>query len=119
MPLSDEIKQVAEDLGKQLGADAGVREYVRLVQQIEQDAEVTTLELRYKQLYEGLVEREQKGEVLDRSETDEYYQLKSQIRNHPLLIMRDQQWTLVNAIFAETAQRLTNALGIEYTTFAA
>ncbi len=119
MPLSDEIKQAAEDLGKQLGADPYVSGYVRIARQAEQDAEVAALEARYNHLYQALTGREQNGEVLNSSEIDEYYRLKGEIQDHPLIVARDQQLILVNETFAETAQRLTAALGIDYTTFAA
>lgn len=118
MPLMDDIKLAAKDLGKQLGADSEVRAYVRLEEQAKQDAEVTALELRYSQLYQSLVTRQQNGENLDRSELDEYYHLKGVIQDHPLVEARDRQLVQVKALFAQTAQRLTDALGIEYPTFA-
>ena len=118
MPLTDEMKQVAEDLGKQLGADSSVREYVRLVEQAQQDVDVAGLETRYNQMYQSLLERQQNGDTLDQSELDEFYRLKREIQDNPLLTERDNQLVLVKALFAQTAERLTNALGIEYSTFA-
>ncbi len=41
MPITDEMKHAAEDLGKLLGEDASIREYVRLTKQAQQDADVT------------------------------------------------------------------------------
>ncbi len=118
MPITDEMKQAAEDLGKLLGEDASVREYIRLAEQVQQDADVTDLERRYNQMYQSLLERQQNGETLERSEIDEFYRLKRELIGHPLLTARDNQLMLVKALFAQTAQRLTDALGIEYTTFA-
>jgi hypothetical protein len=118
MPLTDEIKQVADDLGKQLGADSNVREYVRLVEQARQDVDVAALEIRYNQVYQSLLERQQNGETLERSEIDEFYRLKRELQDNPLLTNRDNQLVLVKALFAQTAQRLSDALGIEYPTFA-
>jgi cell fate (sporulation/competence/biofilm development) regulator YlbF (YheA/YmcA/DUF963 family) len=118
MPLTDEMKQVAGDLGKQLGADSNVREYVRLVEQARQDVDVAALEIRYNQMYQSLLERQQNGETLVRSEIDEFYRLKRELQDNPLLTDRDNQLVLVQALFAQTAQRLSDALGIEYSTFA-
>ena len=118
MQLSDEIKQAAEDLGKQLNAETVVREYVKFQNDAQQDAEVIALEEQYGQLYQKLTERQQNGETLERSELDEFYRLKGKIQDHPLIFMRDNQMALVKALFAETAQRLTDTLGIEYPTFA-
>jgi len=71
MPFTEEIRQAAENLGKRLGADPGVQEYVDLKEKIQQDAEVVGLENKF-----------------------------------------------VKAIFAQTAQRISSVLGIEYPAFA-
>lgn len=118
MLLTNEIKQAAQVLGQRLGAEVVVREYANLDEKAQQDMEVVALEKQYSQLFESLVDRQQNGEVLDRSEVDEYYLLKRQLQDHPLIAARDEQLTLVKALFVQTAQRLTNALGVEYSTFA-
>ncbi len=118
MQLSDEIKQAAEDLGKQLNAETVVREYVKFQNRVEQDAEVVALEEQYGQLYQKLAERQQNGELLDRTELDEFYRLKRKMQDHPLIFARDNQMVQVKALFAQTAQRLTSGLGIDYPTFA-
>ncbi len=118
MPITDELKQAAEDLGKRLSEDVRVGEYVGLAKQAQQDADVTGLEMRYNQMYQSLLERQQNGETLERSEVDEFYRLKRELLDHPLLTARDEQMAQVKALFAQTAQRLTDSLGIEYTTFA-
>ena len=118
MPLTEEIRLAAEKLGKQLGVDPGVQEFVSLKEKIQQDTEVVDLENKLAQLYRKLTERQQNGEVLERSELDEYYYLKRQVQDHPLIAVRDNQMEIVKAFFAQTAQRMTSVLGIEYTTFA-
>jgi cell fate (sporulation/competence/biofilm development) regulator YlbF (YheA/YmcA/DUF963 family) len=118
MPFTEEIRQAAENLGKYLGADPIVIEYVSLKGKMQQDAEVVDLENKLAQLYQNLAERQQNGESLERSELDEYYNLKRQVQGHPLIVARDYQLELVKATFAEAGQRMTSILGIEYTTFA-
>ncbi len=118
MPLTDEIKQVAEDLGRQLGNDSNVQEYIRLAAQVHENAEVSALETRYNQLYQSLLERQRNGEVLDRSAIDEFYRLKGEIQYHSLTIARDDQFNLVKALFSQAGERLTAILGIEYPSFA-
>lgn len=119
MPLTDEIKQAAEALGKQLSADAKVREYVRLAEQVQQDHEVTALQSRYDQVYQELLKRQRNGEALVPADMDEYYRLKRQLQDNPLLTAQDSQLLLVKALFAQTAQILTDELLIDYPTFAA
>lgn len=118
MQLTDEIRQAAEDLGKRLGAEITVLEYLNLKEQTQQDAEAVELELKYAQLYQKLAERQKSGEMLEGPELDEYYALKRQVQEHVLIAARDIQMEGVKALFADTAQRMTSILGIDYTIFA-
>jgi Protein of unknown function (DUF964). len=118
MDLTNEIRQAAEDLGKRLGAEAGVQEYVDLKMRTQQDLEIAGLEAKYNRLHEELTGREHEGVVLERSELDEYYQLKRQVEDHPLIAARDMQLQEVKALFNQTAQHMTAILGIDYATVA-
>ena len=118
MPLTEEVRQAAENFGKQLGIVPEVQELVSLREKTQQDAEVIDLENRLNQVYKKLADRQQNGEVLDRVELDEYYYLKRKAQNHPLIAARDDQLEIVKAFFAQTAQRMTSVLEIEYTTLA-
>lgn len=118
MPFTKEIKQTAEELGKHLGADPSVLEFVRLKEITRQDAEVVDLEKKFAQLYKELAGRQKNGEVLGQPELEEYYKLKRQVQVNPLIDARDNQLEIVKVLFSQTAQRMTSVLGIEYTTFA-
>jgi cell fate (sporulation/competence/biofilm development) regulator YlbF (YheA/YmcA/DUF963 family) len=118
MDLTNEIRQAAEDLGKRLGAEAGVQEYVDLKMRTQQDLEIAGLEAKYNRLHQELTGREQEGVVLERSELDEYYQLKRQVEDHPFIAARDMQLQEVKALFNQTAQHMTAILGIDYATLA-
>jgi cell fate (sporulation/competence/biofilm development) regulator YmcA (YheA/YmcA/DUF963 family) len=118
MPITEEIRQAAENLGKHLGANACVLEFVNLENQIQQDARVVDLENRLALLNQKLAEQEQTGGRLDKSVVEEYYELKGQIQDQPLLTARENRLEIVNALFAQAAQRMTPILGMDYTTFA-
>lgn len=118
MPFTEEIKQAAESLGKNLGADPDVQEYVRLLETAQQNSQAAHLEERLAHLYQKLAEREQNGQALDRAELDEYYELKQSVRMHPMIEARDNQLESVKGLFSQTAQRMTAILGINYPTFA-
>ena len=118
MPYTDEIKQAAEGLGQQLGADPDVREYFRLKERAEQDANLAALEARYSQLHASLVKREAAGDLLERATLDEYYQVRAQLLSSPLIVARDEQLAEVKALFAHTALRLSEGLGVDYLTLA-
>jgi hypothetical protein len=118
MDLTNEIRQAAEDLGKRLSTEADVLEYVDLKMRTQQDLEVAGLEAKYSQLHMQLTRREQEGVVLERSELDEYYQLKRQVEDHPLIAARELQLDEVKALFNQTAQHMTAILGLDYATLA-
>jgi cell fate (sporulation/competence/biofilm development) regulator YlbF (YheA/YmcA/DUF963 family) len=118
MELPDEVRQAAVDLGKRLGAAAGVQEYVALNQKIQTDPEICGLETKVAHMYQDLVERQQNGEDLQQAEVDAYYALKQQIEGHPWITARDSRLVDVKALLAETAQRMTPLLGLDYTTLA-
>ncbi|MEN6408158.1 MAG: YlbF family regulator [Anaerolineaceae bacterium] len=115
MPLTDEIKQAAAELGAQLGTEPDVCAYVQLRDKTRQDDQTVALEQQYEQVYQQLLERQLKGEVLEQSDLAEYYQLQFKVQNHPLIRARDGQLTAVQALFYQTAQRLSNTLGADYT----
>jgi cell fate (sporulation/competence/biofilm development) regulator YlbF (YheA/YmcA/DUF963 family) len=118
MPFTQEIKQAAENLGKQLGADPGVHEFIRIAQEIKQDGNVVELENKLAQLNQKLAEHEQTGGRMDRTIVEEYYELKGQIESHPLITARQYQMEYVKAFFAQTAQHITAVLGIDYAALA-
>ena len=76
------------------------------------------LENRLTLLNQKLAEREQAGGRLDRAVVEEYYELKGQVQDHPLINARDNRLENVNALFVQVAQKMTPILGIEYTAFA-
>ncbi|HEY3313644.1 MAG TPA: YlbF family regulator [Anaerolineales bacterium] len=118
MELPDEVKQAAVDLGKRLGAAAGVQEYVVLNEKIQTDPEIGRLESKVARMYQDLVERQENGEDLQQAEVDAYYALKQQLEGHPWTTARDARLVGVKAMLAETAQRMTPLLGLDYTTLA-
>jgi len=118
MPITEEIRQAAENLGKKLGANPDVLEYINLAKQSREDARVVDLETRLALLNQKLAEREQAGGRLERSVVEEYYELKDLVNEHPLVINRDYRLDVVTALFTQVAQKMTPILGIEYTDFA-
>jgi len=118
MPITEEIRQAAENLGKQLGANPNVRDFASIEKEIQQDARIVDIETRLALINQKLAEREQTGGRLDRSVVEEYYELKGQVQDQPLINARENQLEIVKALFNQVAQRMTLILGIEYTDFA-
>ena len=117
MPITEEIRQAAENLGKQLGANPRVQDFVSVEKEIQQDARLVDIETRLALINQKLAERDQTGGRLDRAVVEEYYELKGQVQDQPLITARDNRLEIVKALFNQVAQRMTLILGIEYTDF--
>lgn len=118
MPLTEEIKQVVERLGKQLGADPALQEFLSLEEQTHRDPKVVDLENQLSLKFQKLNEDQQNGEALDRFALDEYRKLKNQVQEHPLIAARDYQLEIVKTLFVPIAAHITTALGFDFTKFA-
>jgi hypothetical protein len=117
--LSDEIRQAALTLGECLHGNAAVQDYLQLKTRAQADAELVELETRLEALYSDLVNREQAGETLDPEALGPYYELREQVRSHPLVFERDVQMERVKRLFADAGGALSGRIGIDYTMLAA
>ena len=118
MPITDEIQQAARDLGALLAAEAAVVEFAHLKQITASDPEVISLEARHAALYESLAQCQASSQSLDLDELDQYYDLKSQVQEHPLIAAREAHLVSVKALFARAAQHLSGPLGLDFSAYA-
>ena len=116
--LTKELQYAACDLGETLRASSSVQAYLKAQTDCETDPEASDLENRLQALYQELVGRQQRGELLQHSEIDAYNVMKSQVHHNPLIQERDAALSLVKQTFTEIADNLSFPLGIEFTTLA-
>ena len=69
-------------------------------------------------MYEELIARQQRGEMLQRSEIDDFNNLKRQVYQHPRITEREAALTPVKRYFAEIADEINLPLGVEFSTLA-
>lgn len=112
------LRNAAHKLGENLRTSSSVQAFLKAQADCEADPEVTELEKRLQGLYQELVERQQQGEALQRSEIDAYNRLKSQVHHQPLIQTRDAALSLVKQSFTAIADELSFPLGIEYANLA-
>lgn len=117
MPFTDEISQAAEELGQRLGSAPLVVEYKTLLIETHKQVEIVEIENQVTQLYNSLINRQQGGEVLNRTDLDDYYNLKHQAEDHPLIAARDYQLEIVKTLFARVDQRISDEIGFSFSTF--
>jgi len=118
MIVSNEIQHAAQKLGQDLHNTPEVNAYLKAAQAVQENAEAVALEDKFLALYQQLVVRERSGQVLDQNELAEYYQLREQVRSHPLLAARDEQLQLVKLLFSDVGQVLTTILGVDFSALA-
>ena len=118
MNLSDELQQAAHDLGQSLFETSEVGTYQNAALAVKDDPEAVALEEKFNALYLRLASKERSGQSLDQSELSEYYQLREQVRENPLIAMREEQLQMVKLLFADAGQTMTSILGIDFTILA-
>jgi len=118
MILPDEIQQVAQKLGQGLHETSEVTSYLQAAQAARDNPDATALEEKLLILYQHLADLERSGQDLDQSELTEYYQLREQVRSHPLIATRDEHLQMVKLIFSDAGQMITSVLGVDFTALA-
>lgn len=118
MNLSDEIQQAAHNLGQCLFETSEVETYQKAALAVKDDSEAVAVEEKFNTLYLRLASKERSGQSLDQSELNEYYQLREQVRENPLIAIREEQLQMVKLLFADAGQTMTSIIGIDFTILA-
>lgn len=116
--LTEELNIAARILGETLCARDVVQKYLKVQADCEADPETANLEKRMRTLYEELLARQQRGENLERSEIDDFNDLKRQVYQLPRIAEREAALTPVKGYFAEIADNLNFPLGTEFAVLA-
>ncbi len=118
MPLTEEIKAAARQLGQVLRQDEYVRAYLDARKDAESDPEASALEKKMHVVYEALIARQQAGQGVGEEGTEAYCELHREMQDHPLIAKRNDELRLVRPRLAEIADEISLALGVDYTRFA-
>jgi len=116
--LSPEIEQAARALGQALRAQPAMEAYLAAAQRVAADAEASELEKQVYAVYEALIARQQAGEQIPRAEIQAFYTLRDRFFSHPLVEERENALQLLKGLLLETAARLSEPLGVDYTILA-
>jgi len=116
--LTEELQNAARILGETLRATPSVQTYLQAKANCAANQETAGLEKRLQALYEELIGRQQRGEVLQRSEIEAFNNLKNEVRLNPLIQEREEALGLVKQTFAGIADELNFPLGAEFAVLA-
>lgn len=118
MNLPEELKNSAEQLGRALRAGEVVQAFLVAQDQVSANPEASTLEQHLIHLYDDLIARQHKGEAIQQEELDGFYQLRSQVYAHPVIIEREDALSQVKPLFVEAAGIISQQIGLDYTKLA-
>lgn len=118
MPLTEEIKIAALQLGQALRQDEDVLMYLNALQEVQADPTASALEKKMYDVYEGLIARQQAGEQLSQEETSAFYELRQQVLSHPLISKRHEMLRFIRPRLAQIAEELTFVLAVDFASFA-
>ncbi|MBN2115488.1 MAG: YlbF family regulator [Anaerolineales bacterium] len=114
MPLTEEIKDAARQLGQALHQDEYIRIYLDALQATQTDPEASALEKEMYEVYEGLIARQQAGEDLSQDDTRVFYELRRQVAHHPLISQRNDMLNTIRPYLHQVAEEISFVLGADY-----
>jgi cell fate (sporulation/competence/biofilm development) regulator YlbF (YheA/YmcA/DUF963 family) len=118
MKIPEEIGNTARELGLSLRQMNFMRDYLAVVDELENNPEAGQLEDQLYSMYDELIARQQAGEMLSREETQAFYELRRQVQEHPLISKRDYLLRNLKPSLAEVADEISAQLGVDYTILA-
>ena len=118
MKITQEIQTAARQLGQCLSQDEYVRKYLDAVEEVHTNPEACALETKMYAEYERLIAREQGEEMPTYEDTREFYELRQQVQNHPLISKRDSMHRQIRPYLHQIAETISLVLGEDYVTLA-
>jgi hypothetical protein len=118
MELTSEVETAARQLGQCLRQDDYIRAYLDALEESHTNPEASALEAKMYAEYERLIAREQEGEILNYEDTREFYELRKQVQDHPLISRRNRIHREIRPYVHQIAEEISLVLGMDYTILA-
>lgn len=118
MELTPEIQTAARHLGQCMRQDDYIRKYLDALEESHTNPEASALETKMYAEYERLIAHEQEGEILSYEDTREFYELRQQVQDHPLISKRNRMHREIRPYLNQIAEEISFVLGVDYTTLA-
>ena len=118
MNLQEEMIVAAKELGKSLSESTELVGYQAAALAVNNEPEILALEDKVNKLYEQLAAQERAGQTLDQVILQDYYTMRNQLRQNPMISARDEKLQMVNLVFNDVLQSMTSILGIDFTILA-
>jgi cell fate (sporulation/competence/biofilm development) regulator YlbF (YheA/YmcA/DUF963 family) len=118
MELAPEIQTAARRLGQCMRQDDCIRKYLDALEETRTNPEANALETKMYAEYERLIAREQEGEILTYEDTREFYELRQQVQDNPLISRRNRTHRQIRPYVHQIAEEISFVLGVDYTPLA-
>jgi len=118
MELTKEIQTAARRLGQCLRQDDYIRKYLDALEETRTNPEANALETKMYAEYERLIAREQEGEILTYEDTREFFELRQQVQDNPLISRRNRTHRQIRPYVHQIAEEISFVLGVDYTPLA-
>ncbi len=118
MPLTEEIKDAARQLGQALHQDDYIHLYLDALEATRADPEISALEKKMYEVYEELIGRQQAGEELSQQDTSVFYELRRRVQAHPLISQRNDMLSSIRPYLNQIAGEISLVLGVDYAALA-
>ena len=116
--LPKEIRDAARSLCDVILADPQGKAFRTALFAFESDLRISALEKRVMDMYADLTIRRQKGETLEQSELDRFYELRSEYYGDPLVVARNDALGALKPLLAEAREHINAQLGLDFSELA-
>jgi cell fate (sporulation/competence/biofilm development) regulator YlbF (YheA/YmcA/DUF963 family) len=112
--MDEELKKAAERFGSALANSEPLREYQAALAALDADGGASAQKDHLEEVYDDLVRRQSRGEIIAQGEIEAYYALEQQVRSNPQLARRDAAFERVKDYFSEAHNILSDHLGVTF-----
>jgi cell fate (sporulation/competence/biofilm development) regulator YlbF (YheA/YmcA/DUF963 family) len=112
--MLEELENAARALGMALSASEPVQRYRQAVAECETDSQASELEAQLYAMYDELISRQQRGEIISRNEVEAFNALKRRVYQQPRIREREAALMDVKRYFVQIADEINFPLGVDF-----
>ena len=116
--MDNTLHESARKLGETLRQTSQVISYLEAKNSVEADPTLVAREKHILIAYQELTARQRAGEELSKEEVRNFYDLRNEVQQHPLIQTRDRALGPLKSLFSQAGSELSNQLGVNFTDIA-
>lgn len=108
------LNESARKLGETLRRTSQVISYLEAKKAVEADPTLVAREKHILVVYQELASRQRAGEELSKEEVQNFYDLRNEVQQHPLIQTRDRALGSLKSLFLQAGSEISNQLGVNF-----